>query len=127
MKRIDLTPKQLEDVIRLRQSGLSWYRIHRATNISPKVAWRFYRQWEKARSIRELENVRVKVGEMEFEWHLDMLDRLAQNLVDHLSIPRPLRQQLANMKKIIRLYHLDIIPPLRNQVFSPKPGFFSSP
>lgn len=87
MKRVDLTSKQLEEVIRDRQSGLSWLGIQNATGISRRVAQRSYEQWEKARSVRELENVRVKVGEIEFEVHLDFLTRLGQSLVEHLSIP----------------------------------------
>ena len=34
-----------------------------------------------------MENVRVKVGEIEMEGHIDIVDRLAQHLVDHLSVP----------------------------------------
>lgn len=86
MKRVDLTPEQLEDVIRHRQGGLSWLGVQDATGISRRVAQRSYEQWEKARSIRELENVRVKVGEIEFERHLDALTRWAESLVDHLSL-----------------------------------------
>lgn len=87
MKRIDLTSQQLEEVIRLRQGGMSWLRIHNTTGISGRVAQRSYTQWKRARSIRELENVRVKVGEIEFEGHLDDLTRFAQRLTEHLSVP----------------------------------------
>lgn len=87
MKRVDLSPQQMEDVIRLRQNGLSWLRIQNETGISRRVAQRSYTQWLKARSVRELESVRIKVGEIEFEGHLDVLTRLAQGLVEHLSIP----------------------------------------
>jgi len=87
MRRVDLTVEQLEDVIRHRQGGLSWLRIQETTGISRRVAQRSYEQWQRARSIRELENVRVKVGEIEFEGHLDVLERLAQALVEHLSLP----------------------------------------
>lgn len=87
MKRVDLTPEQLDDVIRHRQGGLSWLGIQNAAGISRRVAQRAYEQWERARSIRELENVRVKVGEIEFERHLDALTRWAESLVDHLSLP----------------------------------------
>jgi len=87
MKRVDLTPEQLEDVIRYRQGGLSWLGIQNATGISRRVAQRSYEKWQKARSIRELENVRVKVGEVEFERHLDALSRWGESLVDHLSLP----------------------------------------
>ena len=87
MKRVDLTPEQLENVIRHRQGGLSWLGIQNAAGISRRVAQRAYEQWERARSIRELENVRVKVGEIEFERHLDTLTRWAESLVDHLSLP----------------------------------------
>ncbi|MFC1982553.1 hypothetical protein ACFLV5_02035 [Chloroflexota bacterium] len=55
--------------------------------VTRRVAQRAYREWEKARSIRELENVRVKVGEIEFEKHVDALTHLAQHLVDHLMVP----------------------------------------
>lgn len=87
MKRVDLTPEQLEDVIRYRQGGLSWLGIQNATGISRRVAQRSFEKWQKARSIRELENVRVKAGEAEFERHLDALTRWAESLVDYLSLP----------------------------------------
>jgi len=87
MKRIDLSREQLEEVIRHRQGGLSWFRIQDKTGISRRVAQRSYEQWERARSIRELENVRVKVGEIEMQGHIDVLDRFAQRLVEHISVP----------------------------------------
>ena len=87
MKRVDLTKEQLEDVIRHRQGGLSWLRVQNATGVSRRVAQRSYEQWQRARSIRELENVRVRVGEIEFGGHIDILTRLAQGLVEHLLIP----------------------------------------
>lgn len=87
MKRVDLTPEKLEDVIRHRQGGLSWLAVEKATGISRRVAQRSYEQWEKARSIRELQNVRVRVGEIQFQRHVDMLTRWAESLVDHLSLP----------------------------------------
>ncbi|MFC1985432.1 hypothetical protein ACFLWC_00385 [Chloroflexota bacterium] len=87
MKRVDLSPEQLEEVIRHRQGGQSWLAVQNATGISRRVAQRAYEQWQRARSIRELENVRVKVGEIEFGGHLDMLTRLAEYLIEHLTIP----------------------------------------
>lgn len=87
MKRVKLTPEQLKNVIRHRQVGLSWLGIQNATGTSRRVAQRAYEQWEQARSIRELENVRVKVGEIEFERHLDTLTRWAESLVDYLLLP----------------------------------------
>jgi hypothetical protein len=87
MRRVELTEEQLQDVIRNRQAGLSWVKVEKATGVSRRVAQRAYREWEKARSIRELQNVRVKVGEIEFEGHIDALTRLAQHLIDHYSVP----------------------------------------
>jgi len=88
MKRVDLTPEQLDEVIKYRQGGLSWLAIQKVTGISRRVAQRAYEQWEKARSVRELENVRVRVGEIEFGKHIDMLTRWAESLIDHLSLPK---------------------------------------
>jgi len=87
MKRVDLTSEQLENVIKHRQMGLSWLRVEKATGTSRRVAQRSYEQWQRARSIRELENVRVRVGEIEFEGHIDVITRLAQHLVEHLAVP----------------------------------------
>jgi len=87
MKRVDLTNEQLGNVIKHRQGGMSWLGVQKATGISRRVAQRAYKQWQRARSIRELENVRVKVGEIEFEGHIDVVTRLAQHLIEHLSIP----------------------------------------
>ncbi len=87
MKRVDLTDEQLQDVIRQRRAGLSWVKVEKATGVSRRVAQRAYREWEKARSIRELENVRVKVGEIEFEGHVDDLTRAARYFIDHRVVP----------------------------------------
>jgi hypothetical protein len=87
MKRVDLTDEQLQDVIRQRRAGLSWVKVERATGVSRRVAQRAYREWEKARSIRELENVRVKVGEIEFEGHVNDLARAARYFIDHRVVP----------------------------------------
>lgn len=88
MRRVDLTQVQLDEVIRHRQGGLSWHAIKEETGISSRVAQRSYEQWEKARSIRELQNVRVMVGQQEFEKHLDFLTKWAEALVNHLQLPQ---------------------------------------
>ncbi len=87
MKRVELTDEQLQDVIRHRQAGLSWVKVEDATDVKRRVAQRAYSEWEKARSITELKNVRVKVGEIEFEGHVDDLARAARHFIDHRVVP----------------------------------------
>lgn len=86
MKRVDLSPEKLDEVIYHRQAGLSWRAVSEATNVTARIARRSYEQWEKRRSVDDLENIRIKVGEHEFERHLATLSEWAIKLVDRLSL-----------------------------------------
>ncbi len=88
MKRVELTTEQLDEVVRLRQSGMSFNKIEqvmKGNGVTRRIAKRAYDEWEQARSVRELESVRVKAGEIEFESHVNTLTHLAVQLAEHLA------------------------------------------
>lgn len=87
MKRTNLSTEQMDNIIRLRQTGSSWLGIEKLTGIPRRVAQRAYGKWERARSTRELETARWEVSKAEFERHLDALTWLAEGLITSLKVP----------------------------------------
>lgn len=85
--RFELTPEKLDEVVKQRQSGKSWLAVEKATGVSRRVGRRAYGEWEKKRSVRELEAVRFTVGQIEFQRHLDALSSWAEGLLDYLRVP----------------------------------------
>lgn len=118
MKRIQLSKNQLDTVIRLRQVGNSWLKIQKVTEIPRQVAQREYEEWERQRSRDELKLVRLNVAEEEFKQHLNHLTKVAEFLVDNLSIP-PSPNTIKNAEYVLsRLWQHEII-------VQPDPGMTS--
>lgn len=90
MKRIFLSNNQLEQVLDLREKGLSWIKIEKATGIARRIAKREYDEWSAKQSQRQLEDARKEVVAQEYRIHLDLLSRMANFLLDSLLIPHPL-------------------------------------
>jgi hypothetical protein len=89
MKKIRLTESQSQQVISLRDSGLSWVKIQEKTGVLRRVAKRSYDEWYEKRSQGQLEQARREVVTQECRIHLDMLSRLAILLTDSLVLPDP--------------------------------------
>ena len=69
MKRVVLSNSQLEQVLSLRQNGLSWVKIQRETGIPRRIARRDYEESQQ----RQLESARKDVAAQEYRLHLDLL------------------------------------------------------
>ena len=87
MKRINLSDEDLDKIIELRQSGASWLKIQEQTGINRHVAKRNYEEWEREQSADDLKGVRLKVAEEEFKQHLSHLTKVAEFLINNLSVP----------------------------------------
>jgi len=90
VKRKKQTQEQIETILRYRQEGFSYSKIERLmkdSGISRRIAQKIVQEWEESRSIRQLEDVRSKVGESEHKDHLDTLTTYAIQLVDYLVLP----------------------------------------
>jgi hypothetical protein len=90
MKKILLSNSQLQQVLNLRENGLSWIKIEKATRIARRIAKREYDEWSAKQSQRQLEDARKEVVAQEYRMHLDLLSRMANLLLDSLVIPHPL-------------------------------------
>ena len=93
MRRFELTKEQLEQIVRYRQQGLSFSKIGEAmkdSGISRKIAVRAYTEWEKERSVTELETVRAMAGKDEQRIHMDSVTTFATNYANALDLPENL-------------------------------------
>jgi len=86
MRRINLTPEELKEVIRLRQGGLSWLGIQNMTGISRRTAQRSFELWQKSKSVRELDTVRARVTGVEFERHVEVDISWGQLFLEHIMV-----------------------------------------
>jgi hypothetical protein len=90
MKKIVLSNSQIQQVINLREIGISWVKIEKETGIARRIAKREYDEWATKQSQRQLEDARKKVAAQEYRMHLDLLSQMANLLLDSLVIPHPL-------------------------------------
>ena len=90
MKKIVLSHNQLEQVLNLREKGISWVKIEKETGIARRIAKREYDEWSAKQSQRQLEDARKEVAAQEYRLHLALLSRMAEFLLDSLVIPDPL-------------------------------------
>ncbi|MFC2071322.1 hypothetical protein ACFLUU_01195 [Chloroflexota bacterium] len=90
MKKIVLSNSQIQQVINLRDSGISWVKIEKETGIARRIAKRDYDEWAAKQSQRQLEDARKEVVAQEYRMHLDLLSQMANLLLDSLVIPHPL-------------------------------------
>ncbi len=87
MKRVELSSDELNEVIRLRQAGGSWVAIERKVpGVTRRVAQRAHNEWERSRSVGELESARRELAKDEQRRHSDAMLWIADGLVRHLTI-----------------------------------------
>lgn len=122
MRKIDLSSKQINKVIRLRRNGTSWLKIQRETGIPRRSAKRAYEDWERTKSMEELRAVRKDVAAEEFRKHMDSLIILASFFVNHIDT-RVLPGETRNADKFLDdLWKRDIYEKFEPHVgFRPKP------
>ena len=87
MKKRELSPVELKKVVELRQLGAKWTEIEHETKVERRVARRAYEEWERDKKMKEQEAARFRVAAEAFHEHLNDLIRLAEALINHLSLP----------------------------------------
>jgi len=87
MKKTELSPIELKKVVELRQLGTTWTEIERETKVERRAAKRAYEEWEGDKKMKEQEAARFRVMAEAFHEHLNDLIRLAEALINHLSLP----------------------------------------
>lgn len=87
MRKRLLADDQLNEVIRLKQSGASWLKIQQQTRVPRRVAKRAYEDWERNQSFNELKESRRQVAAEAFREHVDSVIKLGRFLAIRLDIP----------------------------------------
>jgi hypothetical protein len=87
MKKRELSPIELKNVVELRQLGAKWTEIERETKVERRAAKRAYEEWQRDQKIRDQEAARFRVAAEAFHEHLDDLITLATSLVTNLGVP----------------------------------------
>jgi hypothetical protein len=87
MKKRELSPIELKKVVELRQLDATWSEIERETKVERRIAKRAYDEWERDQKMDEQEKVRFRVAAEAFHEHVNGLIRLAEALINHLSLP----------------------------------------
>ena len=91
MKKRELSPIELKEVVELRQLGAKWTEIEQETKVERRAAKRAYEEWERDKKMKEQEAARFRVAAEAFHEHLNDLIRLAESLVSALHVPEMLR------------------------------------
>jgi len=88
MRKRYVSDEELNQIIRLKQSGASWQMIQNQTGVPRRSAQKAYEDWQRSQSIEELKAARVDVAAEEFRKHVDLLINLADSLAGGLEVPK---------------------------------------
>lgn len=122
MRRIKLSPRELNQVMQLREAGASWLNIQHQTGVPRRSAKRAYEIWKSSQSREELKAARKDVAAEEFRKHLESLITLAGSLVNHLDTTVLPRETRSADKFLDDLLMRDIYEEFNPHVgFRPKP------
>jgi hypothetical protein len=88
MKRIEVTPGQMEQIIRLRERSISWVKIEDETTVPRRVAQRAYDEWRRQQLSKQLKEVRQSLAEEDMREHRRLLLEIASQLVSLIEIPK---------------------------------------
>ncbi len=83
-RRRDVSPDELDRIVKLRQSKTSWLKIEHITGVPRQIAKRQYEAWEHSQSKKELKQARIQVATELFNEHLEHIVRLAEALVNRM-------------------------------------------
>ena len=86
MKKTELSPIELKEVVQLRQSGANWTEIQHQTKRDRRVVRRAYEEWESDKKKREQEAARFRVAAEAFHEHLNDLVAVATGFVWNLEV-----------------------------------------
>jgi len=87
MRKRYVSDDELNQVIKLKQSGASWMMIQNQTGVPRRSAQKAYEDWQRSQSIDELKAARVDVAAEEFRKHVDLLLKLADSIAVGLKVP----------------------------------------
>jgi hypothetical protein len=86
MKKREITPLELKNIIALSQLGANWTKIAEATGVERRAAKRAYDEWKHDEEIRKWDAARFRVEAEAWHEHMDDLIKLAAGLVSKLGV-----------------------------------------
>ena len=92
MKKRELSPIELRNVVGLRQLGAKWTEIEQETKLERRAAKRAYEEWERDNEMKKEQAARFRVAAEAFHEHINDLVRLVESLIDTLYVPETLRE-----------------------------------
>jgi hypothetical protein len=84
MRRREVPDEELNQVIRLKQSGASWLKIEHRTGVPRRSAKKAYEDWQRSQSKKDLKQARIQIAAELFREHVESIVRVAELLLDHL-------------------------------------------
>ncbi len=100
MRKRYIPDEQINQIIKLKQSGASWLKIQNQTGIPRRSAKNAYEEWERNRSFEELKAARVGVATEELKKHIDQLVDTAKSITIGLGIPPTLETTIKSDEQI---------------------------
>jgi hypothetical protein len=112
VKRRDLSDSELSTVIKHRQDSMSWLAIEKETGMPRRTIKRAYDEWESEQSQKKPDEPRVEdVWELRRK-HIDSLIRIAEVLIENISIPDSPSIDMLAKDRLDRIWSNDILQQL---------------
>ncbi len=86
MKKREITPEELKDIIAYRKLGTTWTTIQEKTKVERRAAKRAYTAWKIDEEISEQDAIRFRINAEAWNEHMNDLVSLASGLVSKLSL-----------------------------------------
>lgn len=120
MKKRELTPHELDQVIQLRKAGYKWIEIDRKTKVERRAAKRAYEEWERDQELILEKKVRLRIVADAFHEHLNSITKIFKAFVIHLDIPKSIYNVNNSEQHLLNLWQTNILeeekPPLVSQI-----------
>jgi hypothetical protein len=84
MRRREVPDEELNQVIRLKQSGVSWLKIEHRTGVPRRSAKKAYEDWQRSQSKKDLKQARIQIAAELFREHVESIVQVAELLIDDL-------------------------------------------
>lgn len=111
MPHSKMSDEKRDKIVGLRQKGIKWTEIHRATGVDRRIAKNVYEKWARNSSIEELQKVRKEVAAVEFRAHMESVVKLAESLISNLDVvPRSIDEMRMSGEEFLRwLWDQDLL------------------
>ena len=119
MKKREVTPEELKEIIAYRKLGTTWTKIEEKTKVERRAAKRAYTEWKIDEDVSEQDALRFRINAEAWNEHMNDLVSLSSGLVSKLRLPPKLVDLEKNSKQFfISLWGEDLL----NRYLSPETG-----